>query len=278
MPDFPWCPLSTACSDSRTLVIVFEGSGADACEGLSATTPTPSCRIRAARRCQEPLPHSRLFILVFLRFVFSAPASCYLLHLLGRPSIGLGSCRFLAGDLRAVRFSDNFLVFGDQSAPRLQAARARDAVHVDVILGTACKSCEGLRTQTEVLYLATCTLQRATTGSMVDCMVPDSLVFDAQEELVWGVGQSAEQIPFVADTDFHPIFSGRCLFATFSGSRPVSAVLRAAIQGEKSTRTDSGSCLLFACVRLPSLGGCDHSRLPHLMLRSMYRSLVLQND
>ena len=75
-------------------------------------------------------------------------------------------------------------------------------------------------------------------------------------------------LAFVADTDFHPIFSGRCLFATFSGSRPVSAVLRAAIQGEKSTRTDSGSCLLFACVRLPSLGGCDHSRLSHLMLRS----------
>ena len=36
------------------------------------------------------------------------------------------------------------------------------------------------------------------------------------------VDQSAEQFPFVADTDFHPIFSGRSLFATFS----VSAILQ----------------------------------------------------
>ena len=50
------CPLSTACSDSRTLVIEVEGSGPDACEGFSATTPAPSSRICAARRCQGPLP------------------------------------------------------------------------------------------------------------------------------------------------------------------------------------------------------------------------------
>ena len=31
-----------------------------------------------------------------------------------------------------MRFSDNLLVFGDQSARRFHAARARDAVHVDV--------------------------------------------------------------------------------------------------------------------------------------------------
>ena len=43
------------------------------------------------------------------RFLFSSPRR------LGRPSIGLGSCRLLAGALRVVRFSDKLLVFADQS-------------------------------------------------------------------------------------------------------------------------------------------------------------------
>ena len=153
MPDFPWCPLSTACSDNRTLVIEVEGSGAEACEGFSATTLTPSCRVRAVRRCQEPLPHSRLFILVFLRFVFSATASCYLLHL------GV-------------------------------EGRVLGLVIVDFLLGI----CER---------------------------------------------------------------GGSAITSSSSGTSPLG-VCR---QQERAT-----------------LGGCDHSRLPHLMLRSMYRSLVLQNE